>query len=266
LDAKITGWNLRDKKIATKPMTHVRPCDFPFEGDRKKNFVEIYKQSTYKYLVYVEGHCAACRYGFMMQLGSVILKVDSMCVADQMWYFPLLQPYYDHVPVKADLSDLQSQLEWCHSHDEECKIIAANAQTVYRKFISRDGILDYLQITCQEIAKRWRRTSPSWCPSAPKAHAVPQLTPAQMQGNSGSRYCSETHDGLAFCSYCEAMKKRDAEEKLLMLEQNHAAGTLLKRQLSDKQDYKAQQRKMLKSRMKEKAVIEKKQQMETQQK
>lgn len=28
-----------------------------------------------RYLVYVEGHCAACRYGFMMRLGSVILKV-----------------------------------------------------------------------------------------------------------------------------------------------------------------------------------------------
>ena len=43
----------------------------------------------------------------MMQLGSVILKVQSQCVADQMWYFPLLQPYVDHVPVKADLSDLE---------------------------------------------------------------------------------------------------------------------------------------------------------------
>lgn len=29
-----------------------------------------------RYLVYAEGHCAACRYGFMMRLGSVILKVS----------------------------------------------------------------------------------------------------------------------------------------------------------------------------------------------
>ena len=91
-------------------MTFVRKADFPFEGDKKKNFVEIYKQSYYKYLLYIESHCAACRYGFMMQLGSVILKVDSQCVADGMWYFPLLRPYYDHVPVKADLSDLREKL------------------------------------------------------------------------------------------------------------------------------------------------------------
>ena len=37
LDAKITGWNLLDKKIATKKMTYVHKENFPFEGDRKKN-------------------------------------------------------------------------------------------------------------------------------------------------------------------------------------------------------------------------------------
>ena len=46
----------------------------------------------------------------MMQLGSVILKVESQCVADEMWYFPLLKPYYDHVPVKANLSDLKDRI------------------------------------------------------------------------------------------------------------------------------------------------------------
>jgi hypothetical protein len=28
-----------------------------------------------------------------------------------MWYFPLLRPYVDHVPVKADLSDLDEKIE-----------------------------------------------------------------------------------------------------------------------------------------------------------
>jgi hypothetical protein len=44
LDAKITGWNLRDKKTAGGKMTYLRKNNFQFEGDRKKNFVEIYKQ------------------------------------------------------------------------------------------------------------------------------------------------------------------------------------------------------------------------------
>lgn len=248
-DAKITGWNLRDKKIASLPMTHIRPKDFPFEGDRAKNFVPIYKQSSYKYLIYAEGHCAACRYGFMMQLGSVILKVDSKCVADQMWYFPLLRPYYDHVPVKADLSDLREKLEWCHAHDEECHKIAAQAKEVYSKcllffvtmkirhgcmraqslawavrrkcslcplhastqfgtllllhglmyvlccilidkYISRDGILDYLQVMCVEISKRWRRTAAEWCGPAPAVRPTPSVVPpGQLQYHAP--YCTE---------------------------------------------------------------------------
>ena len=55
LDAKITGWNLRDKKIASRKMTFLRKDQFGFEGDKKKNFTEIYKQSSYKYLLYIEG-------------------------------------------------------------------------------------------------------------------------------------------------------------------------------------------------------------------
>lgn len=84
LDAKITRWNYRDKKIAGKKMTYIHTKEFPFSGG-PENFTPIYEQSAFKYLIYAEGHCAACRYGFMMRLGSVILKVESLCVADQMW-------------------------------------------------------------------------------------------------------------------------------------------------------------------------------------
>ena len=74
LNAAIVGWNMRDKKIADGPMTFLRPNNFDFDAG-KHHFTPIYEQSMYKYLVYVDGHCAACRYGFMMRLGSVILKV-----------------------------------------------------------------------------------------------------------------------------------------------------------------------------------------------
>jgi hypothetical protein len=140
LDAKITGWNSRDKKIAGAKMNFIVPTSLPFKGG-KENYVEIYKQSSFKYIIYAEGHCAACRYGFMMLLGSVILKVDSQCVADQLWYFPMLRPWYDHVPVRADLSDLEEKIDWCRANDDQCKEIAKNARCVYDQYISRDGIL-----------------------------------------------------------------------------------------------------------------------------
>lgn len=76
VDAAIVGWNMRDKKTADGPMTFLRPKNFDFDAG-KHHFTPIYEQSKYKYLIYVDGHCAACRYGFMMRLGSVILKVRS---------------------------------------------------------------------------------------------------------------------------------------------------------------------------------------------
>eukprot|EP01039_Chlorochromonas_danica_P002692 gene2692-2942_t len=209
LDAKITGWNLRDKKISSTPMTFVHSRSFPFEGDRKKNFVEIYKQSTYKYLLYVEGHCAACRYGFMMQLGSVILKVESACVADSMWYFPLLKPYVDHVPVKADLSDLQQVLEWCHSHDVECRQIAERAREIYRRYISREGIMDYLQTVCREIAQRWRYL-PAWCAEAPE-ESPPPAVPRYEEIVGRMHDCTGNRQ---LCSYCEEMAEKEKANAL----------------------------------------------------
>lgn len=217
LDAKITGWNNRDKKIATEPMTYIRDGDYPFSGSKEKNFVEIYKQSQYKYILYAEGHCAACRYGFMMCLGSVILKVDSSCVADQMWYFPLLQPFVDHVPVKKDLSDLQEKLEWCHNNDDKCREIATNARRLYERFISRDGVLDYLQCICYEIAKRWIPVSYGGSDTTPAVFDFPtekleSLLKKRPHDSHGEDMCTRT----GYCLYCDERRKkieadRDAE-------------------------------------------------------
>lgn len=47
LDAAIVGWNLRDKKIADKPMTFLRAKEFDFTAG-KHHFTPIYEQSKYK--------------------------------------------------------------------------------------------------------------------------------------------------------------------------------------------------------------------------
>ena len=154
LDAALVGWNKRDKKLGKRPMTFIDPGNFPFNAD-KSNFTPIYDQSKYKYLVYVEGHCAACRYGFMMRLGSVILKVESKCVADKIWFFPLLRPFIDHVPVRADLSDLADKIRWCRANDEACRAIAAEAQRLWDSFVAKDGLLDYVQLVTHRIAERF---------------------------------------------------------------------------------------------------------------
>ena len=143
--------------------TFTGPANFPFTAGRH-HFTPIYEQSKYKYLVYVDGHCAACRYGFMMRLGSVILKVEPRQVADRMWYFPLLVPYKDHIPVKADLSDLEEKIRWCREHDDECRQIGENAKQFYDKYVGRDALLDYIEMVCNQIAKRFVPPPDWWTP------------------------------------------------------------------------------------------------------
>jgi len=203
LDAMITGKNNRDKKIAGRTMTHIDQSAFSFTMG-KQNFTPIYEQSAYKYLLYIEGHCAACRYGFMMRLGSVILKVESKCVADQMWYFPLLQPYVDHVPVKADLSDLREQIQWCRDHDDECKKIAATASQLYDAYVSKEGILDYMQSVFVELARRhhWRA---HWIAAAPPSRPPP-LMPGHTPGQE--RQCCEELCDAGLCHACCALNEQ----------------------------------------------------------
>ena len=142
LDAGVTGFNVRDKKMFGTPMTFCREDKLP--TNLKRDYVPMYEQGLYKYILYVEGHCAANRYAFLMRLGSVILKVESTCTAREMWFFPLLCPYEgnptddgpanaeslkdaDHILIKPDQSDLKEWILWCRKHDEACQTIAKNA-------------------------------------------------------------------------------------------------------------------------------------------
>lgn len=95
----------------------------------------------------------------MMRLGPVILKVLPRQVADHMWYFPLLKDKVDHVAVKADLSDLEEQLQWCRDNDDKCKGIGEKAKALYSKYVARDGLLDYVQMACRQMA-RCQKVSP----------------------------------------------------------------------------------------------------------
>lgn len=140
----------------------------------------------------------------MMRLGSVILKVDPRQVADRMWYFPLLVPYHDHVPVKADLSDLEEQIRWCREHDDKCRWIADNAKKFYEKYVGRKALLDYVEMVCKNVAKRFVESPPWWTPP-PAEQAPPQLRKPDVPCY-GDRLCTR-------CKKSEDDELREAEEK-----------------------------------------------------
>ena len=65
--------------------------------------------------------------------GSCILRVDS---PRRQWYHERLKPWVHIVPIRADLSDLGEQLDWCNNHLHECKAIAAAGKALAEQVVS----------------------------------------------------------------------------------------------------------------------------------
>eukprot|EP01052_Picozoa_sp_SAG31_P035611 SAG31_NODE_4321_length_3360_cov_3.636308_1_plen_866_part_10 len=159
LDAAVVQFSKRDKKVKGKKMGFDDLDALPFKDkvlhSKEELYVPMFKQSNHKYIIYVEGHCAANRYTFLMQLGCMILKIASTCTCSELWFFPMLVAYQDHVPVKADLSDLAEKIHWCKTHDAECEKIALRARELHARLFSKEGIMDYFQLICNEISHRF---------------------------------------------------------------------------------------------------------------
>jgi hypothetical protein len=223
--------------------------NFHFTAGRH-HFTPIYEQSKYKYLVYVDGHCAACRYGFMMRLGSVILKVAPRQVADRMWYFPLLVPYKDHIPVKADLSDLEEKIKWCREHDDECRQIGENAKEFFNKYVARDALLDYIEMICKQIAKRFVPPPDWWSvPSSimKASSGIQKVQPPKLRKPDVPCYENRQSGISRLCVRC----REDADAELRELE-------LLQAQKTNEKEDAITKRKRHRERMFKKAEEEKK--------
>ena len=146
LDAGITKWNLRPRKLENEEYLQTSDKD----GLDLVKPLNLEEQSNYKYIINIEGHVAAFRLSIELSLNSVILLVDSDW---KIWYSNMLEPYVHYVPVKKDLSNLIDQIKWCRTNDVKCKQIAENAKDFYNKYLQKEGILDFLQKTLVNLKK-----------------------------------------------------------------------------------------------------------------
>ena len=154
VDAKLTHWNVRDKKLFGHPINFIDPSEFPFSAGRH-NYLSMEQQAKFKYVIYVAGHSAASRYSTLMRLGSVIFKVEDdpvITTAPNLWFFCMLRPWHDHVPVRHDLSDLLEKVDWCRNNDKECQRIVATAQLFCETFLCKEALVDYMQLALQNMA------------------------------------------------------------------------------------------------------------------
>uniref|UniRef100_A0A6C0CZL9 Protein kinase domain-containing protein n=1 Tax=viral metagenome TaxID=1070528 RepID=A0A6C0CZL9_9ZZZZ len=140
IDAGITNWNIRPRKIEGEMYLQTIEIDkLPFGLVPKLTPEE---QSAYKYIINVEGHVCAFRLSLELSMGCVILLVQSEW---KMWYSHMLKPNKHYIPIQKDLSDLVEKIKWCRENDAKCKKIAENAKEFHAKYLQKDGVLDYMQ-------------------------------------------------------------------------------------------------------------------------
>jgi len=154
LDAGITKWNLRPRKNMGNPYLQlIEPSKLPFWKKETNGLVKPLspeEQANYKYVVNIDGHVNAFRLSLELSMGSVVLLADSKY---RIWFRRYLIPYVHFVPVKEDLSNLFDQIKWCKDNDSKCEEISRNSKIFYDTYLSKQGILDYLQYLFFRIKK-----------------------------------------------------------------------------------------------------------------
>lgn len=83
-----------------------------------------------KFAIVIDGFSNAWSACFKaMLMGCCVLRVDSPHGYEQ-WYYDQLRPYEHYVPIRADLSDLDTQINWIRQNDDQARAIAAAGQRV----------------------------------------------------------------------------------------------------------------------------------------
>jgi hypothetical protein len=89
--------------------------------------------SRRKYALDIDGNTNAWSNLFTrLLMGCCVIKVASPRNYRQ-WYYDELTPWEHYVPVASDMSDILEKIDWCRSHDAECRQIALRGQDFARR-------------------------------------------------------------------------------------------------------------------------------------
>jgi len=120
--------DLIDARLTTFAATHcTEDCDgdaivkeYGIEGPPAPR-EEVYR---FKYLLDVDGNTFSGRYLGLLRSGSLVFK----STAFEEYFGDWLRPYEHYIPVRPDLSDLTSKVEWARQNDAEARVIQARGR------------------------------------------------------------------------------------------------------------------------------------------
>lgn len=96
-------------------------------------YPSVEKQAQHKFLVDLDGEGYSGRFHLHLGMGSVYLKVATEYPTQVL---DIASPYVHYLPVRSDMSDLISQIQYAREHDAEMQSIAAAAKDLFVALVS----------------------------------------------------------------------------------------------------------------------------------
>ena len=130
LDARFAGRN-DDLQLSPSDRAAVRARGWGADG---VGFITWQQLRRYRAALVLDGNTVADRIPQLLFSGLAMLKQESPL--REAWYAKLV-PYVHYIPVRADLSDLEAQLEWAMSNETRLHAIAVNGARLAMQWLSR---------------------------------------------------------------------------------------------------------------------------------
>ena len=90
----------------------------------------------HRFLIEIDGNVNSWGLLWKLLSGSCVLKVESL---RRQWYHHRLKRYVHFIPISKDLSNLEAQLSWCHTNQEQCEQIANNGRILAEQEVKSLG-------------------------------------------------------------------------------------------------------------------------------
>lgn len=142
VDVDITKWVKRIKMNKGKLTATYKP-----KGS-STDFIPMEEQSNFKFLINIEGNAAAFRLPSLLNSGSTILNVKSKY---KLWIEEFMEDGIHYNIVSA--TDLSSECSYLMDKELSMKKIAKNAKKLYRKRMSKYGLLGTLRDIIEDSLK-----------------------------------------------------------------------------------------------------------------
>jgi hypothetical protein len=117
------------------------------EDAKKVPRMSFTEQSKHKFILNIDGNISAFRLLTWMQTGSVIFNVKSDYYQ---WFVFKLEHRKNIINIKADLSDLEKQYNWCLKNDDKCKQIAKAGLELSKRLLTKKVIVGNIKFIMLE--------------------------------------------------------------------------------------------------------------------